>query len=149
MPAYVLYFHQQCRQWINPRRAVGGGCLDTPPSYFCSRIPTSFTHILSKFHTHVTQGQVTKSRQVTSSQKKSLDVRHSIATPNDWSPWTFQRLISVRVSIKCRYLNVDIAYPMSGQFCDLYYKSMAINWKAPPLVENHSKHSETSGYRWI
>ena len=52
---------------------------------FGAPVNTAFPHMLRKFHTQVTQGQLTRSRQVTSSQKKSLNGYH-IATPNDRSP---------------------------------------------------------------
>ena len=42
-----------------------------------------------------------------------------IATPTDWSPWNFQRLISLIASIKQLSQNLDIGDPRSGQFCDL------------------------------
>ena len=42
-----------------------------------------------------------------------------IAAPNDRSPWNFQRLVSVTVSIKYASRNFDIGDPRSGQICDL------------------------------
>ena len=43
-----------------------------------------------------------------------------IATPYDRSTWNFQRLVSVRVSIKLLYLIFYIGDPGSGQFCNLF-----------------------------
>ena len=62
----------------------GRGCLNTPVSFFADILKTtarsaavfgtpvhaSFPHILQKFQTQATQGQVTRSRQVTSPRKK-------------------------------------------------------------------------------
>ena len=44
-----------------------------------------------------------------------------IATPNDRSPWNFERLIIITVSIKCISRNFYIGDPRSGQFCDLSF----------------------------
>ena len=43
-----------------------------------------------------------------------------VATPNARSPWNFQRLISVTVSINCISQNFHIGDSRSGKFCNLY-----------------------------
>ena len=133
---------------INLRRA---GCVfvfEHTPSGFSQiskKMHTSFPHMLWKFQTQVIQGQVTRSRQVTSHQEM---FELAIQTPNARSPWNFQRLISVTVSIKCLSRNFDIGDPRSDQFCDfsITYSFMGEKWMAPRLEEDHSKHSQTSDY---
>ena len=84
---------------------------------FCTPVYTSFPHMFWNFQTQVIQDQVTRSRQKTSPQKKKFEC--SIAEPNDRSPWNFERLTSVTVSIKCLFRNFDLDYLRSCQFCDL------------------------------
>ena len=69
---------------INPRRAAGGGVyLGTPFRLFAdisavvgTPVHASFPHMW-KFQTQVVQGQVTRSRQAASRQKRSLNARRS------------------------------------------------------------------------
>ena len=71
----------------------------------------------------------------------------AIATPNIRSPWNFQRLISVPVSIKCISRYFDICDPRSAQFCDLSIKSQweknerRLFWKK--IIRNTLKHRVT------
>ena len=135
----------------------GGGLLRTPSVFpDCQKtavlrflahlgIRASFPHMLWKFQTQFTQGQITRLRQVTLPHTKLMIF---IARPTERLPWNFQRLIQETVSIKCIPQNCDIGDLRSGQFLwPLRYKSMRENWKAPVLDGNHSKHSQTSGYR--
>ena len=77
----ILFPNTAC---MIPRLILGGGCWELPLPFF-SRLSknggtaaavfdtpyhTSFPHILCKFQTQVMQGQVTRSRQVTSPHKK-------------------------------------------------------------------------------
>ena len=81
-------------------------------------IGTSFPHMLQKFQTQVTQGQVTSSRQVTSPQK-SLNARHSYT---DWPITLILSAINSRNSIFVNvYRKFDIGDPRLGQFCDRHY----------------------------
>ena len=64
-------------------------------------------------------GHSRSGHQVTSSDFTSEKVwMLVIASSNGQSPWNFQRLISVTVSIKCISRNLYISGPASGQFCD-------------------------------
>ena len=72
-----------------------------------------------------------------------------VASPNDRSPWNFQRLISVlQVSIKCTSRNFDIRNLRSGQFYDLSIISQweknarRLFWKK--IVRSTVKHRVTS-----
>ena len=85
-------------------------------SVFATPYHTSFSHRLWKFQTQVTQGQVTRSRQVTLPQTVWMLVK---ATPNELLPWNFQRLIQVTMFIKCVSQKFDIDDLRSGQFSDL------------------------------
>ena len=140
-PAFDLY--------VNPRRAWE--CLDTPSSGF-SHIsqkqrhwapPFFFGTLASTFFPQMWKFQTFNSPQ-------TLQVRSSghvkwphlrkvwilvIATPNDRSPWSFHRLISVALSIKYVSRNFDIGHPRSGQLCDVFIicKLFGENWKAPHL----------------
>ena len=72
-----------------------GGCLNTPIRFFVNNLKTaarsaavfgtpyhaSFSHMLLKFQTQVTQGQVIRSRQVTSPHKKF----ECSSTPHRWN----------------------------------------------------------------
>ena len=115
-------WNQFYRRRFNPHRAVGGGGWTSPSGFsqICAAVCgtpvfTSFPHIW-KFQTQVTQGQVTRSGQVTSPQKKIGML--VIAISNDRTPWNFQRLISLKVSLKCLYPNFNIGDLTSGQICD-------------------------------
>ena len=72
---------------------------------FGTPVYTSFPHVLWKFQTQVTQGQVNRSRQVTSPQK-SLKARHSYT---EW-PITLKLLpIDIRNSI-CKMCISEVWY---------------------------------------
>ena len=123
MACYILEVSPSSKRLsVNPRRARGG-CLDTPLRFFAgaaifdTAVHTSFPHTLWKFRTQVTHGQVTRSRQVASPQKNIW--MFVIATPNNRSPWNFQVLIFVLVSMKHISRNFDIGDLRSGQFCGL------------------------------
>ena len=65
-------------------------------------------------------GHSRSGHQVTSSDLTSEKLwMFVIATPKDRSPWNFQRLISLPVSMKRTSRNFDIGDLRSGQFCDL------------------------------
>ena len=118
---------------------INGGSWELPPPFFqiakkCATVfgtpyHTSFPHTLWKFQIRVTQGQVTRSRQVTSSDKKFEcssklhRLNECLGTFNDW--------YSVTVSMKCIPQNFDMGGLRSGQFCDLSIISQAMgeNWK--------------------
>ena len=128
------------RFWLIVERShVGAGSVifDTPSH-------KSFPHMLWKFQTQATQGQVTRSRQVTSHQKKVWTL--VIATPNDWSTWNFQRLISLTVSIKCIVRNLDIGDARSGRFCDLSITYLDVIYRRlfwTKIIWNTLKHRVT------
>ena len=71
-----------------------------------------------KFQTQVTQGQVTRSRHVTTPQKKFECSSYYIECPIILNHSAID-LISVKVSIKCIYRNFNIGDPRSSQFCVL------------------------------
>ena len=106
-----------------PRAGLG---VFAPPQFFCRCLKNGFgtpvyislSHILWKFQIQVTQGQVTRSRQVASPQKKFWVLVIASPRPDDRPLWNFQRLISVTVSIKYLSRNFDIGYPKSGKFCN-------------------------------
>ena len=70
--------------------------------------------MLWKFQTQVTQGQVTRSRQVTSPHKKFK----CSSTLHRQNGCLFQRLLQERVTIKFISQNFDIGDLRSGQFGD-------------------------------
>ena len=82
--------------------------------------------------------------QVTSSDVTSENVWMLVkSTPNARSPWNFERLISLPVSIKRWSWNFDIRDPRSGQLCDLSIKSQwEKKWKAHLLKEKHETLSD-------
>ena len=147
-----------------PAPGPGGGCLNTPFRFFADISKTAarsaavffFLYTcLYIFSAHVVKiaelGRSRSGHQVTSSDLTSEKVwMLVIATPNVWSSWNYEQLISVPVSIKCISQNFDIHDRRSGQFRNfsVRYKSTGEKkWKASLLEENHSKHSQTSGYR--
>ena len=131
----IMWLSITSNRYINihcPAPALGG--VWTPPSQvFGTPVHTSFLHTLWKFQTQVTQGQVTRSRQVASPQKKFeclsnffWGLTSKMVTANDWSTWNFQQLIFVMVSMKLVSRNFDIGDLRSGQFCDL---SITSQWE--------------------
>ena len=136
-------------------RAVLGNVFTPPPGFWrISKkrrgipVHSPFPHMLWKLQTQVTQCQVTRSRQVTSSQK-SLNVRHSYTE----CPITLKLLaIDIRTSIYKMFIS-ELWYPLPKVRSILRpLISQWGKWKAPLLEENHSKHSQTQGRRhrfWI
>ena len=125
---------------------LGGDALSciSKAVVFGMPVHTSFPHMW-KFQTQVTQGQVTRSRQVTSPQK-SLNARQS------YTEWPIALKlpaidILVPVSIKCISRNFDICGPRSGHFCDIFIISQwkkderRLFWKK--TIRNTLKHRVT------
>ena len=129
---------------INPFYSPPGGW--TPFSFFAyitvsfgTPIHISSPHMLLTFSTKVTQGQVTRSRQVTSPQKKfeCSSLLHRLTNRLGLTE------IDIRDSIYKIYIS-EFWYRWPKVRSILrphHYKSMGENWKAPLLNENHSKHS--------
>ena len=72
------------------------------------------------------------------------------ATPTERLPWHFQRLLQATVSISNMYIS-EFRYrwpKVCSILWPLHYTSMGEKWKAPLLDKNHSKHYQTSGYRY-
>ena len=83
---------------------------------FCHTYPYAISaHVKISEPDHWRSGHQVASSALTSEKVCML----VIATPNDWSPWNLQRLISLTVSIKCLSGSFDVGDPRSGQFCDL------------------------------
>ena len=123
-------------------RPDGGGLLRAPLRFFpdCQKTAarsaavfdtpyhTFFSQRLWKFKTQVTQGPVTRSRQMTSHHKK-------FEWSSNYTDWTIALQLSVIDTSnsfhKMMSQNFDIDGLRSGQFCDLSikYMSMGENWK--------------------
>ena len=133
----------------------GGGLLRLPREFSAlseddgARTPVLGTPVhafyshMWKFQTQVARGQVTRSRQVTSTHKKFAFF--VIAAPTNRSPWSFHWLIWVTVSVKCRYIAkfdiADLRPKVRSILQPLHYKSMGEDLKAPLLDENYKKYS--------
>ena len=107
----------------------------------------SFPHMLWKIHTQVTQGHVTRSRQVTSPYK-SLNVRQSYTRPNDCLE-TFSDCYKQQ----CLYLqwishSFDIGDLRSGQFFDLSIWSQWEKIEKCLFWTKRILNTQTSGYRY-
>ena len=102
-------------------RAGPGGCLNTPPpsgfspTVFGTAIHTFYPHTLWKFQSQVTQGQVTRSRQVTSPQK-NLECSSSLHRMNDhletfsnWYPYQYLWNVYLGISISVTKGQVNFA----------------------------------------
>ena len=139
-------------QWIAPRRA--GGCLNTPsgfsqiskkkqrrgaPPFFGTPVHTFVSHILLKFQTQVTQGRVTRSRQMTSPHRKFK----CSSCYTEWLIILKLSAIDIRNSIYKMYISVLwYRWPTVRSILRaLHYKSMGENWKEPFLDETRLKHS--------
>ena len=85
-PLFLRYLRKTCE--------CGGSWTPRLSFFFGTHDHTFFAHVKTSDPSHL--GQVTKSCQVTSPQKKWMLV---IVTPNDRSPWNVKWLISVTVSI--------------------------------------------------
>ena len=108
---------------------------------FGTPVHTPFAHMLWKF-----QAQVTSS-DITSEKVWVLVISHSYTE----CPITlnFSELDICYNSIYKMYVS-ELLYrwpKVSPILRLLHCKSMGEKWKAPLLEENHSKHSQTSGYR--
>ena len=147
---------------VNPRRAGGGRFTSPHPEglsriskkknggaqrrrFWCTCSYIFFARVLKVSDPgHSRSGhQVTSSDPDLTSENVWMFV---IATPNARSPWNFQWLITVPVSMKC--LSRKFWYPwpkVRSILLSLHFKSMGEKWKAPLLEENHSKHFQTSG----
>ena len=122
--------------WIwRPQRSVvfssslNAAMLAQSAAIFVTPIHTSFPHMLWKFHTQVTQGQVTRSRQKTLPQK-SLNARHSYT---EWLITLKLSAIDIPYSIYEIYIS-EFWYrrpQIRPIFRPLHYKFMVENWKAP------------------
>ena len=122
------------RNFLNPRRA---GCVFGRPHIFGTPVHASRSHVVWKFQTQVTQGQVTRSRQVTSPHL-SLDARHSYT---DWPIALKLLAIDIRNSVYKMYIfRFLYRWPKDRSILrHLHFKSMGENLDAPRLDENHSK----------
>ena len=106
---------------------------------------TSFPHMLWKFQTQFTQGQITRSRQVSLPHKKFECSSTLHSTPTDRLPWNFQRLVQAGVSIKCISQNFDIGDLRSGQYVTSPLQVNGRKMNVHFFNKNDSKHTQTSG----
>ena len=125
----------------------------TPPQVFRRYSPPFLAHLGCSYviSTHVVK--ISDPGHLKSSDLTSEKVwMFAIASSNDRSVITLKLSpIDIRTSIYKMYLSeFHIGDPRSGQSWDLpiRYKSIGENWKAPLLDESHSKHSQTSVYRY-
>ena len=85
---------------------------------------------------------------VTSPHKKNLNARQS------YTNWTMAlKLAAIDASSSVYEIHISeflYQWPKGMSICDLSIipKSMGENLKAPVLNQNHSKHSQTTGYRY-
>ena len=153
------------RRWpvtFNPRRAGGGAILRSHPQVFHKYLKNGsakrrcFSYTCSA-HLFRTCCENFRPRSLTvrslghvkwpSSEKVWMLVSRHIATSNARSPWNFQRLISVAVSIKRLSRNLNFRDPRSDQCCDLSIISQCdknerrLFWKK--TIRNILKHRVT------
>ena len=131
--ALPLRFFPDCQKTAAQRRRFGH----------------TLSYIFSAYVVEIVDpGHARSGHHVTSSDLTSQKVWMLVkATPTEWLPWNFQRLISVPVSMKDISRNFYIGDLRSGQFCDLSIVSQWEKNERRLLDENHSKHYETSCYR--
>ena len=151
-----MYFGE--KRYISPLYGFWGAMAGIPPcirqwwvdtprffrrfSKTCTAIHTSFPPRLCKFQTQVTQGQVARSCQVTSPQKR-FESRHSYTE----CPITLKlSAIGIRTSMYNMFVSefVYLWPKVRSILRPIHYKSMGEHWKAPVLDENHCEHSQTS-----
>ena len=120
--------------WCLTLALPGGGHLSTPPWWFfrdsektAARsaakfgipIPTSIPHIVCKFWTHITKGQVTRSGQVTIPQNVNSEVCNPTKpTVVDIETWHSQEVVSTPRATTCISRIFYIDDLRSGHFCD-------------------------------
>ena len=126
---------------VNPPRA--GTCLDNPLRFLAHLFMHLFRTCCESFRPMSLKVRSPGHVKWLHLRKKKFECSSNNYTLNARSPWNFQRLICVTVSIKSVSQNFHISDLRSGQFCDTIVNGRKM--KAPLLNENHSKHSQTNG----